>query len=284
MEAGLGRLDVEGDRRRAGGELDRLRRDQRPVGEQADGGRLGDGRADLDDDRHRFAEARGRRRGQALDEHLVDVAEADPAGLDPDALRRGERGLGLAAAGGVVAVREQDDPLLGVVREERGGEAERGADVGGGLDRGRGEAVDLGQVGRQPLDERLLAERDDAGDVAVGPFLERLAQERERVLAPGVADRIRHVDDEDGREPVDRQDQLEPGQREDERRKQQRPNDERDAPPPRAHPAPCAEMEPDRQQQRRDEQEQRERRVERDAHQVPPSVGAAPEPGTEPAP
>ena len=235
---------------------------------------LGDGRADLDDDRHRFAEARRRRRRQPLDQDLVDVAETDPAGLDPDALRRGERGLGLAAAGRVVAVREQDDPLLGVVGEERGREAERGADVGRRLDRRGGEAVDLGQVGRQALDERLLAERDDPGHVAVGPFLERLAQERERVLAPGVADRIGQVDDEDGREPVDRQDELETGQREDERREEQRPNDERDAPTPRAHPPPRPEMEPDRQQQGRDEQEQRERRVERDAHQVAAVRGA----------
>ena len=268
---------------RTRGEIDGLGRGERPVGEQADGRGLGDVRPDVDGDRHRLAEARRRRRRQPLDEHLVDVAETDPAGLDADALRRGERGFGLAAAGRVVAVGEQDDPLLGVVREERGREAEGGADVGGRLDRRGREAVDLGQVGRQALDEGLLAERDDPGDVAIGPLLERLAQEREGVLATGVADRIGHVDDEDGREPVDRQDQLEAGQREDEGREKQRPDDERDAPATRAHPATRTEMEADRQQQRRDEQEERERRIERDAHQVPPSVAPAPEPRTEPA-
>ena len=172
-----------------------------------------------------------------LDQDLVDVAETDPAGLDPDALRRGERGLGLAAAGGVVAVREQDDPLLGVIREQRRRETKRRADVGGRLDRGGGETVDLGQVGREALDQRLLAERDDAGHVAVGPFLQGVAQERERVLATRVADRIGQVDDEDGREPVDREHQLEPGQREDQGRQEQRPNDERDAPAPRTRSA-----------------------------------------------
>ena len=55
-------------------------------------------------------------------------------GLDLDPLGGGEGRLGLAGAGRVVAVGEQDDPLLGVVREERGGEAHRPADVRGALD------------------------------------------------------------------------------------------------------------------------------------------------------
>ena len=74
---------------------------------------------------------------------------------------RRERRLRLALAGRVVAVGEQDDPLLGVVREERGGEPERRPDVGGGTDRGRGDPVDLAELGRQALDQRALAETDD---------------------------------------------------------------------------------------------------------------------------
>ena len=261
---------------RTRGEVDRFGRGEGPVGEQAHGRGLGDGRSDVDGDRHRFAEVRRRRRRQALDEDLVDVAETDPAGLDADTLRRGEGGFGLATAGRVVAVGEQDDPLLGVVREERGREAEGGADVGRRLDRRGREAVDLGQVRRQALDQGLLAERDDPRDVAIGPLLERLTQEGEGILATGVPDRIGHVDDEDGREPVHWQDELEAGQREDERREKQRPNDQRHAPAARAHPATSTEMKADRQQQRRDEQEERERRIERDAHQVPPSVARRP--------
>ncbi len=241
------------------------------VGEQADRRRLGDRRADLDDDRHRLAEARGRGRRQALDEDLVDVAEADPPGLDPDAARGRQGRLGLAVAGGVVAIGQEDDPLLRVVGEERRGEAQGGADVGRRADRGRREPVDLGQLARQPLDQRALAERDDPRHVAIGAFRERLAQEGERVLAARVADRIGEVDDEDRRQPVDRQDQLETGEGEDERRQQERPDDEGGPPSARAHPPSRPDMEPDRQQQGRDQQEQRERRVERDAHQALPS-------------
>ena len=144
----------------------------------------------------------------------------------------------------------------------------------------RGDAVDLVEVGRQPLDERLLAERDDAGDVAVGDHLEGLAQERQRVLAAVVADRIGQVDDEDRRQPVDRQDEPEAGQGEDEGGQQDGPDDERDAPPADAHPPARAQVQPDRQGQGRDEQEQRERARRRRC----PSGGAArvpPEPRRE---
>ena len=103
-----------------------------------------------------------------------------------------------------------------------------------GADASRSISVELG---REALDQCALAERDDPRHVAVGAFLERLAQEREGVLAPGVADRIGQVDDEDRRQPVDRQDQLEPGQGEDERRQQQRPDDEGR---PAAGPSPSA--------------------------------------------
>ena len=54
----------------------------------------------------------------------------------------------LAGAGGVVAVGEEDDPLLGVVGEQGGGEPERRADVGGRRDRGGRDAVDLARAPR----------------------------------------------------------------------------------------------------------------------------------------
>jgi hypothetical protein len=82
-EAGLDRFDVrERDHVQTGNQLDRLGLDQRPVGEQADRRGLGDRRADLDDHRNRLAEARSRGRRQALDEDLVDVAEADAPRFD----------------------------------------------------------------------------------------------------------------------------------------------------------------------------------------------------------
>ena len=271
-EPGLDRLDVgERDRVQPGDQLDRLGLDQRPVGEEADRRGLGDRRADLDDHRHGLAQPRGRRRRQPLDEHLLDIAKADAPRFDLHAARRRQCGLGLSVAGRVVAVGEQDDPLLRVVGEEGRGEPQGSADIGRRADRGGRQPVDLGQLGREPLDQCALAERNDPGHVAVGAFLERLTKERERVLAPRVADRIGEVDDEDRRQPVDRQDQLEPGQREHEGREQQRPNDQGRPSTPRAHPAPSPDVETDGQQKRGDQQEQRERRVERDAHQALPS-------------
>ena len=71
------------------------------------------------------------------------------------------------------------------------------------------QPVDLAELLGQALDERVLAERDDARLVALGHHLERLAQEREGVLAAVRADAVGQVDDEHGREPVDGQDELE---------------------------------------------------------------------------
>ena len=85
--------------------------------------------------------------------------EADDPRLDLDPAGRREGGLGLALAGRVVAVGEQDDPLLGVVGEQRRGETERRPDVGRGPDRRRRDPVDLAELGRQSLDQRALAER-----------------------------------------------------------------------------------------------------------------------------
>ena len=81
------------------------------------------------------------------------------------------------------------------------------------------EPVDLAQVLRQPLDERVLAERDDPGLVPLGHHLEGVAQEREGVLAAARADAVRQVDDEDGGEPIDREHELEAGEGEDEGRR-----------------------------------------------------------------
>ena len=247
VEPGLGRLDVEADPGRPDHEVDRLGRGERAVDEQADRRGLGDVGPDLGDDRHRFPETSGRRRRQPFHEDLVDVAGTDPPRLDPDAARRRQGGLGLAAAGRVVAVGQQHDPFLGVVGEERGGQAQGRADVGRRPDRGRREPVDLGQVRRQPFDERLLAERDDPGDIARGPFLERLAQEGEGVLAAGRPDRIGQVDHEHGGQSIDRQDELEAGQGEDERREQDRPDQQRGPPAPRPDPPTCPDVQADGQ-------------------------------------
>ena len=210
-------------------------------------------------------------RRQALDEHLVATLEADDPGLDLDAARRGEGGLHLARARGVVAVGEEDDPLLRVVGEERGREAERGADVRGAPDWRRPHPVDFLEVGRQALDERLLAERDDARDVVLRHLLEAVADELERLLAAALAHRVGEVEHEDRRQPVDRQDELEPREREDERREEDRPDEQCRPAPAGPQPAAGAEVEQEREQQRRRQQEQRQRGVEGEAHHAPPA-------------
>ena len=126
----------------------------------------------------------------------------------------------------------QDDALLGVVGEERGGQAQRRADVRRRTHRGRGQPVDLAEVGWQALDERLLAEGDDARHIPVRDDIEGLPQERQRVLAAGVPDRVREVHHEHRRQAVDRQHDPEPGQREDERDEEHGAHDEGHAPPP----------------------------------------------------
>ena len=205
QEAGLLGLDPERDVGRPRFELDLLDPDLDAVREQAHRRRLVCRRADLRRDLDLLAEARRRWRRDPLDEDLLGRPEADRLGLDLDPARRGECRLRLALAGRVVAVREQDDPLLGVVREQRRGQPEGRADVRGGGDRRRCDAVDVAQLCRQPLDERSLAERDDPCDVALGHDLEAVADERKGVLAAGLADAVRQVDDEHRREPIDGQ-------------------------------------------------------------------------------
>ncbi len=204
---------------------------QLAVDVQAGRGRLRGGRRDVGGDLDRLAEP-GRGRGrQPLHEHLVAAAEPDQVRLDLDPARGGQRRLRLAGSGGVVAVREEDDPLLGIVGEQGGGEPERRADVGRGGDRGRGDPVDLGELGGEPLDERVAAERDDARHVLVALRLERLAHVGERVLAALRPDGVGQVDDEHDGEAVDRQDELEPGEGRHERPQQADPDAQR-------HPTP----------------------------------------------
>ena len=113
-------------------------------------------------------------------------------------------------------------------------------DVGGAGNRRGPETVDRPELLGQPLDECVLAERDDAGRVTVGHLVEARAKEGKRILATFVAHRIREVDDEDRREAVHRQDELEPGEGEDQRGQEERPDGDarRAAAPSRSVAAP----------------------------------------------
>jgi hypothetical protein len=173
-----------------------------------------------------------------VDEYLLGRPQADRLRLDLNPACRGERRLGLALAGRVVAVGQQHDPLLGVVREQRRREAQRPADVGRGRHRRRGDPVDLAELRRQPLDERALAERDDPGDVVLGMTfrLSRTnARASSRPVSPTLSDRsttktvASRSTGRTSRNPAS----------EDQRRQQQRPDEQRDpapafGPPPRA--------------------------------------------------
>ena len=204
VEAGLLRGDVEDDPGDAGLEVRPLRGHEGAVGVEADGGRLGDRRADLDRHLQLLAEARRRRHADPVDQDLVRGAEADRAGRDLDPPRARPGGLHLAGPGRVVAVREEDDPLLRRVREEGGGQAQRSPDVGGAADRRGGDPVEVRQLVGQALHERVLAERDDPGDVPVRPLREGLTDEGQGLGPPAVADGVGEVDDEDRGQPVDR--------------------------------------------------------------------------------
>ena len=123
----------------------RLGGDHGAVGVEAHGGRLGHRRAHLDGHLKLRSEARRRRHADPVDEDLVRGAEADGPRRDLDAARAGAGGFHLAGAGRVVAVRQEDDPLLGRVREEGARQAQRRPDVGGAPDRGRGDPVEVGE-------------------------------------------------------------------------------------------------------------------------------------------
>ncbi len=155
QEPGVLGREVERDAARARLEVHGLGAGQLAVDEQPHGGGLGDRRGDVAGHVDRLAEARGRRGFQPLDQDLVAAGEAGQDRLDLDPACGGQRRLGLAGAGGVVAVREEDDPLLGIVGEQRARESQGGADVGRVAHGRRRDAVDLGQVRREPLDKRV---------------------------------------------------------------------------------------------------------------------------------
>ncbi len=272
VEAGLGRLDEERHPVRAGDEIDRLRGDLPAVGVEPDRRRLGDGRGDLDDRLQLLADLARRRRRQPVDHDLVRRPQPDRPGLDLDPAGGGQRRLALPGARGVVAVRDEDDPFLGVVGEERRREPQRRPDVGRGANRRGRDPVDLADLGRQPLHERGPAEPDDARDVALGHRLQAVAEPGEGVLAARRADRIGQVDDEDGRQPVDRQDEPDAGEGQDEAAQDDAADEQGEAAPAQPDPPSRGEVQGDRQPEGRDQQEQGERDVEVDAHQ--PALGA----------
>ncbi len=265
-EARLLRLDEELDLVRAGPEIGALDPDLDPVGEQPDGRRLGDRRVDVGDDLDLLAEPRRRRGRQALDDDFLGRPQPDHLGLDLDPASGGQGRLRLALAGRIVAVGEQDDPLLGVVGEECRRQPERGPDVRGRADRRRRDPVELANLGRQALDERAPPERHDPRRVALRHECQALADEGERVLAARLADRIREIDDEDGGQPIDGQDETEPGKGEHEREEKESADDQGDATAGLPGASTGGSVKGVRQAQGGNEQEERERGVEGDAH------------------
>ena len=152
----LGR-EVERDPGRARLEVHGLGAGQLAVDEQPHGGRLGDRRRDVAATRRSTrpgARSTGRRAaGRATSSRPPRPVRTR---LDLDPARRGERRLGLAGAGGVVAVGEEDDPLLGVVGEQRRRRAAARRRCRSRRATGRrGDAVDLGELRREPLDQRV---------------------------------------------------------------------------------------------------------------------------------
>ena len=130
-------------------------------------------------------------------------------------------------------------------------------------------AVDLRDLRGQPLDESALAEGRRSPPGRPRASRERLAQEGQRILSPGVADGVGHVDDEDGGEPVDRQHDAEPGEARARAREQHGPKDERD-PAATAPTRRLALRYSARVIAERDQQQQRERGFEARPIRRPP--------------
>ncbi len=136
--------------------------------------------------------------------------------------------------------------------------------------------VELRQVGREPLHERVAAEGDDPRDVLVLLRREALPQVREGLLAARRPHRVGQVHDVDHGQAVHRQHELEPGQREHERGEQREADGQRRPTPPHAQPPPGRRVERDDHADEQREQQQSQRRVEADAHQAPLPAGRDP--------
>ena len=199
---------------------------------------------------------------EPLDDDLIGRQLADRVGLDLHAARRRQRRLRCAASGRVVAIADEHDAFLRLVGEERGCQAQRAADVGRALDRHRRQGCHLLEIVRQLLDERIAAERHDAGQVTVPLDLDGLAHEVDGRGSAGGADGVGEVDDEDGGQLVDWPDPLQAGQGEDDKGEQDDADRERDAPAAEAEVMPGGPAEQDGQRDGRDQQEQQLRRDE----------------------
>ena len=162
----------------------------------------------------------------------------------------------MAVSGRVVAIADEHDAFLRLVGEERGCQAQRATDVGRALDGHRGRCGHLLELVRQPLHERIAAEGDDAGQVAVRLDFDRLAHEVDRRGSAGGADGVGEVDDEDGGQLVDRPDPLQAGQGEDDEGEQEDADSEREASTAEAQVMSGGSAEQERERDGRDQQEQ----------------------------
>ena len=178
---------------------------QLAVDEQPHRGRLGDGGGDVAGDVDGLAEARGRRRGEPLDEDLV-AARRCPSGRVSTWMPRAAARAASVCPEPVVSLPSESSTIRFWASSGNRAPASRSAapmSVALADRRGR-DPVDLGEVGRQALDERVPAERDDARDVLV--LLRRAATPAGRRAPPRARPcrRVREVDDEHDGEPVDR--------------------------------------------------------------------------------
>ena len=163
-------------------------------------------------------------------------------------LGRREGRLGLSGAGRVVAVGQQDDPLLGVVREERGGKPHRARRCPSPPSTGTDAIVSSSRTSAGRRSTR--ASLPNATMPARSSGASRRGTSRTKSsasVAARLADQIGQVDDEHRGQPIDRQDDLEPGEGEGERGQHERPDRERRPPPERADPPSRAEVEQERQ-------------------------------------
>ena len=204
VEARLGCRHREGQSRDAGLQLEIAGGDRRAVRQQPQRGLRADRRAQPHHQVDGLADPCARRRIHRVDQHLRGRLVGRGHDVEPDAAscRRGNRVIGLPRR--VVAIGQQDEPLLEAARQDRGSQADRGRNVGRADDRlglGVGELI---QRRWQPIDQRVRPEDDDPRRVALRHLAHAGPCPIDELLTGGVEHRGRSVEQEHDAQPVRR--------------------------------------------------------------------------------
>ena len=260
---GLGDGELEGVVARL--QLDILLDQQVAVREEAHLGRAAARALHGDEDIDRFALAGARRGPHLADQRLVARVGGEAARGDLDPRGGGGVGGGDEVALRLLAVGDQHQAAGIALREEREAEADRAREVAVAGLGFREERAEIGVLADRALDQRIVAEDDDPGAVALRHPAEGGADEVARGGRGARPDAVGGIDQEDRRQAVRLPHDRGPGQGEDRGGDEQQAHGRRRDPPP-AHGA-LDPLEGDhRQDGQRQQAEQEERIIEAQTH------------------